>query len=129
MERRKTCVDHYLHMFIASNFSIVQYMATNYRRGCAVPSNRTIRHTQVPIYAPLLHTHAAAYIRVQFRTNTRTTLRFLETVSTLRQYHIQWSGFLEFGVNWRSFVLRGMDITPVLREYVEKSVRNVRING
>jgi hypothetical protein len=78
VEGHKTRVDHCLHVFIASNFSIVQYLATNYRRGCAIPPSRTIRHVQVPIYA--------AYIRVQLRTYTRTTLRIEGPVNTLRQY-------------------------------------------
>ena len=35
----------------------------------------TIRRRQVPMYAALMHPRAAAYIRVQLRTYTRTTLR------------------------------------------------------
>ena len=46
-------------------------LATNYRRGLAIPPSRTMRHVQVPIY----EAGAAAYIRVQLRTYTRTTLR------------------------------------------------------
>ena len=75
MEGRKTRVDHCLHVFMASNFIIVQYLVTNYRHGCAIPPSRTIRHVQVPIYAALLHLCAAAYVRVQLRTYTRTTLQ------------------------------------------------------
>ena len=70
VEGSKTRVDHCLHVFIASNFSIVQYLATNYRRGCALPPSRTIRHVQVVKYAALLHPRAAAYSRVQLRTYT-----------------------------------------------------------
>ena len=64
VEGHKTHVDHCVHVFIASNFSIVLYMATNYRHGCAIPPRRTIRHVQVPIYAALLYLRAAACIRV-----------------------------------------------------------------
>ena len=68
VEGRKTGVGHCLHVFIASNISIVQQLATNYRR------SRTIRdstsHSISNIYAALLYPHAAAYIRVQLNTYT-----------------------------------------------------------
>ena len=38
------------------------------------------------------------------------------------------SAILEFGINLWSLILRGKNIMPVLREYVEKTVRNVRVN-